>query len=221
MPATPALGQFEDMLRAARPALRPGCESLRGLIAGMHGGFVELVWPRQGIASYGVGPKKMSQHDAYIAAQGSHINLGLYRGAASYAEPHTPAMTPEPIARWHQIVQHRDMAALALLLADDVVFHSPVVHAPQAGKAITLQYLGAALRVFGCDSFRYVRELMAERDAVLEFELELEGVRINGVDMIRWDESGRIVEFKVMLRPLKAINLIHQKMAAMLQERSK
>ncbi|WIT10145.1 nuclear transport factor 2 family protein [Paucibacter sediminis] len=126
-------------------------------------------------------------------------------------------MTPDPISRWHQIMQNRDVAGLDALLAPDAVFFSPVVHKPQQGRAITRMYLAAAFSVFGNESFRYVRELKSERDAVLEFELELDGISINGVDMIKWNEAGQISEFKVMLRPLKAVNLIHQKMAAMLQ----
>jgi len=126
-------------------------------------------------------------------------------------------MTIDTLARWHDIVQNRDVKGLDSLLADEVVFHSPVVHTPQRGKAITTQYLAAAFRVFFNPSFRYVRELGGARDAVLEFQVEIEGISVNGVDMIRWNDAGQIVEFKVMLRPLKAVNLIHQKMAAMLQ----
>ncbi|HSX60274.1 MAG TPA: nuclear transport factor 2 family protein [Tahibacter sp.] len=126
-------------------------------------------------------------------------------------------MSPDPIARWHDIVNARDVAGLDAFLADDAVFHSPVVHTPQVGKAIVKAYLTAAIAVFGNESFRYLRELRGERDAVLEFELELDGIAINGVDMIRWNADGRVVEFKVMLRPLKAVTLIHEKMAAMLQ----
>ncbi len=126
-------------------------------------------------------------------------------------------MTPGPIARWHRIVNERDVAGLDALLADDAVFHSPVVHTPQVGKAVTRAYLAAALCVFGNDSFRYRRELHGEHDAMLEFELELDGIAINGVDLIRWNAEGCITEFKVMLRPLKAVTLIHEKMAAMLQ----
>jgi len=126
-------------------------------------------------------------------------------------------MPTDPIAQWHQLLKARDVRGLDALLADDVVFHSPVVHTPQVGKVITSRYLGAAFHVFGGPSFRYVRQVVGERDAVLEFELELDGVHVNGVDMIRWNEAGRVVDFKVMLRPLKAVNLIHQKMAAMLQ----
>lgn len=126
-------------------------------------------------------------------------------------------MTSSPIAAWHQLVRERNAPGLDALLADDATFHSPVVHTPQVGKAITKKYLAAAFQVFFNPSFRYVRELTGERDAVLEFELELDGIGINGVDMIKWNDEGRITEFKVMLRPLKAVNLIHQKMAAMLQ----
>ena len=122
-----------------------------------------------------------------------------------------------PVAHWHQLVRERNPRGLDRLLADQVVFHSPVVHTPQAGKAVTTQYLTAAFHVFFNETFRYVREVVGDRDAVLEFQVEIDGIMVNGVDMIRWDDEGKIVEFKVMLRPLKAINLIHQKMAAMLQ----
>lgn len=122
-----------------------------------------------------------------------------------------------PIATWHRLMSQRDAAGLDAWLADEAVFHSPVVHTPQVGKAITQRYLAAAFQVFGNPTFRYVREVVGEHDAVLEFELEIDGIRINGVDMMRWRDDGRIVDFKVMLRPLKAVNLIHQKMAAMLQ----
>ena len=126
-------------------------------------------------------------------------------------------MSTHPLARWHQLVKDRNPQGLDTLLADEVVFHSPVVHSPQVGKAVTTQYLTAAFQVFFDPSFRYVREVVGGHDAVLEFQVELEGLQVNGVDMIRWDDQGRIVDFKVMVRPLKAINLIHQKMAAMLQ----
>ena len=120
------------------------------------------------------------------------------------------------LTAWHRVVADRSPRGLATLLADDVVFYSPIVHTPQVGKAITTQYLAAALHVFGNDTFRYVREVVGEHDAVLEFMVEIEGITVNGVDMIKWNDAGQIVEFKVMLRPLKAVNLIHQKMAAML-----
>jgi hypothetical protein len=126
-------------------------------------------------------------------------------------------MALAPLSTWHQLVRTRDTKGLAALLSDNVTFYSPVVHTPQTGKAIAIQYLSAAFHVFFNESFRYVRELAGDRDAVLEFQVEIDGISVNGVDMIKWDDEGRIVEFKVMIRPLKAINLIHQKMAAMLQ----
>jgi hypothetical protein len=126
-------------------------------------------------------------------------------------------MPIDTMATWHRLVKTQDATGLDGLLAEDAVFHSPVVHKPQVGKAITQKYLAAAFQVFFNDSFRYVREIKGERDAVLEFTLELDGISVNGVDMIKWNDEGRITEFKVMLRPLKAVNLIHQKMGAMLQ----
>jgi hypothetical protein len=126
-------------------------------------------------------------------------------------------MGVDALARWHQLVEGRNADGLDSLLSDKVVFHSPVVHTPQVGKALTKQYLAAAFRVFGNESFRYVHEIAGGRDAVLEFQVEIEGISVNGVDMLKWDEAGQIVELKVMLRPLKAVNLIQQKMSAMLQ----
>ena len=126
-------------------------------------------------------------------------------------------MAMTTLATWHDLVKTRNAKGLDALLADDVVFHSPVVHTPQAGKAVTLQYLSAAFRVFFNESFRYVREISGARDAVLEFQVDIDGIAVNGVDMLKWNEAGQLVEFKVMVRPLKAINLIHQKMAAMLE----
>ena len=128
-------------------------------------------------------------------------------------------MPSDPIAVWHRLVETRDVDGLDAWLADDVVFHSPVVHTPQRGKPITRTYLAAAFSVFFAESFRYVREVRGPRDAILEFEVELDGIRVNGVDMIRWDDAGLVTEFKVMLRPLKAVELIHRKMGAMLQAR--
>src|SRR5512134_2393153 len=117
-------------------------------------------------------------------------------------------MTLSPVARWRELVKNRNSEGLQTLLWDGVVFHSPVVHTPQVGKAITTQYFTAALRVFFNESFRYVREIADEDQAVLEFQVEIDGISVNGVDMIRWNEEGKIVDFKVMIRPLKAINLI-------------
>ncbi|HOZ03797.1 MAG TPA: nuclear transport factor 2 family protein [Arenimonas sp.] len=122
----------------------------------------------------------------------------------------------DTLSTWHALVVTRNTKGLDALLADDVVFHSPVVHTPQTGKAITTQYLGAAFHVFFNDTFKYIREIIGPRDAALEFQVEIDGIVVNGIDMLKWNDEGQIVEFKVLIRPLKAINLIHQKMAAML-----
>lgn len=127
-------------------------------------------------------------------------------------------MTHNPIPDWHRIVKTRDIAGVDALLDDNVVFHSPVVHTPQVGKPITRLYLMAAFGVLFNETFQYVRELVGERDAALEFTVEIDGIHINGVDLIRWNDAGHIIDFKVMIRPRKAVNLVHQKMAAMLQK---
>ena len=144
----------------------------------------------------------------------------------------TPAA--EGVAAWHRTVRNMSETALDALLADDVVFHSPVVHTPQKGRAITKLYLMAAFNVFpgeskktpsdpaaakaGESKFRYVREVVGDYDAVLEFMTEIDGIQVNGVDMIRWNDDGRIVDFKVMVRPLKAIQKVHAQMGAMLEK---
>ncbi|WP_194953251.1 nuclear transport factor 2 family protein [Sphingopyxis solisilvae] len=109
-----------------------------------------------------------------------------------------------------------DPQALRDLLADDAVFHSPVVHTPQQGRDKVFAYLHAASQVLGGDHFRYLREIVDGNQAVLEFQTELDGIQINGVDIIRWNDAGQIEDFKVMVRPLKAINKVWEKMAAML-----
>ena len=121
-----------------------------------------------------------------------------------------------PIDTWHRIVRSRDPRALADWLDDEVVFLSPVVHTPQRGRAITTAYLAAAIEVFGQPGFRYVREIRGDRSAVLEFEVTIDGVEVNGVDLITWNDAGRVVEFKVMVRPLKGMQMIHQRMGEML-----
>ena len=126
-------------------------------------------------------------------------------------------MTGHALETWHRLVRTHDPSGLNALLAEDAVFYSPVVHTPQHGRKLTSWQMSAAFHVFFNPSFRYVREIVGPSDAVLEFETEIDGILVNGVDLIKWNASGQIVEFKVMLRPLKAINLIHQRMAAVLQ----
>ena len=125
----------------------------------------------------------------------------------------------DTLEAWHAVVDSRDPKRLNDLLAD-VVFHSPVVHTPQRGRAITALYLMGALHVLNTGHFRYVRQIAGGHEALLEFETQIDGVHINGIDLIRWGEDGRIVDFKVMVRPLKAVNALHQAMGRMLQQPS-
>jgi SnoaL-like domain len=122
------------------------------------------------------------------------------------------------LADWHDYMQSGgDLSLLAALVREDAVFHSPVVHTPQVGKAKVMAYLGAAAQVLGNDSFRYVRELVDGDDVLLEFSAEIDGIHVNGIDLIRFDGAGKIIDFKVMVRPLKAVNKLWEMMAAQLQ----
>lgn len=127
-------------------------------------------------------------------------------------------MTAHPgLVAWHAyMASGGDPQALRDLLAEDAVFHSPVVHTPQQGRDKVFAYLHAASHVLGGDHFRYLREIVDSNQAVLEFQSELDGIQINGVDIIRWNDAGQIEDFKVMVRPLKAINKVWEKMGAML-----
>ena len=117
---------------------------------------------------------------------------------------------PTGLALWHHMVKTRDTSELATLLADDVVFHSPVVHTPQVGRAITRKYLAAALEVLNTPDFSYLAECSQGNLTVLEFQTRLDGVTVNGVDIITWTADGRhIASFKVMVRPLKAMTAVH------------
>ena len=118
----------------------------------------------------------------------------------------------DPVAGWHDYMRSHDPVKLGALIDEGAVFESPVVHTPQLGKAITEKYLLAAADVLGGGAFRYTGEWRADRSAVLEFVTEIDGITINGVDLIWWNEAGKITRFKVMIRPLKAINTLHQKM---------
>jgi SnoaL-like domain len=120
---------------------------------------------------------------------------------------------------WHDMLRKRDLGRLDELLAEDCVFLSPIVHTPQRGRDLTRLYLTAALAVFN-ESFQYVKEVVSPQHAVLEFTCEVDGIIVNGVDIMTFDDAGKIIEFKVMVRPLKAVNLLHAKMKAMLEQMS-
>ena len=137
----------------------------------------------------------------------------------------------EAVKIWHQAMKSKDVSIWNELLDDDVVFHSPVVFTPQKGKKITIMYLMAATGVFGSadkktgllestqtgSKFHYINEIVGKTSALLEFESEIEGTYINGADLLQWNENNKLTEVKVMVRPLQAVNMLHQKMKAMLE----
>ncbi len=118
--------------------------------------------------------------------------------------------------KWYAFMKSHNRAALWDLLHPDAVFESPVVHTPQRGRDIVFKYLASAEKVLGGPGFLYTGEWRNTNGAVLEFENEVDGIKINGVDIITFDADGRITHFKVMVRPLKAINLLHRLMAEQL-----
>lgn len=122
------------------------------------------------------------------------------------------------VAAWHAYMNSGgDAALLSAQVADDAVFHSPVVHSPQEGKAKVMLYLLNAAKVLGNESFTYVREIIEGQDALLEFTSVIDGIHINGIDLIRFNDEGKIIDFKVMVRPVKAVNKLWEMMAAQLQ----
>lgn len=122
-----------------------------------------------------------------------------------------------PIEQWHEVVKLRDYSLLETILSEDVIFYSPVVYTPQKGKKIALQYLAAASEVFNTNSFRYEKEIVMNRSASLEFSLNINETDINGIDLISWNNDNKINEFKVFIRPLQGVNVIHQLMQSMLE----
>jgi len=129
-------------------------------------------------------------------------------------------MSMTVLDKWYGYVKSHDRAALWDLLHPDAVFESPVVHTPQRGREITFKYLMGADKVLGGPGFRYVGEWRSATGAVLEFETVIEGITINGVDIISFSDDGRITHFKVMVRPLKAINLLHRLMGEQLLQQA-
>ena len=145
-------------------------------------------------------------------------------------------MMERVVAQWHSYLRGELPGGLDDLLDDDVVFYSPIVFTPQRGKQITSLYLQAAGQTFGGDEpavspgsertepggrFTYTKTVLGDDTAFLEFETTMEGKYVNGVDIIRCNDEGRIIEFRVMIRPLQAVNLVHRRMAAMLESMAK
>ncbi|MBD8870441.1 nuclear transport factor 2 family protein [Nocardioides donggukensis] len=116
------------------------------------------------------------------------------------------------LARWHDVIASHSPDRLPELIAEDAVFRSPAVHAPQEGRELVAAYLGAAMVVLG-DGFSYVDEWIRERDAILEFTSTVGDLEISGIDRITWDDNGRIVAFTVMVRPVRALHALMERMA--------
>ena len=137
-------------------------------------------------------------------------------------------MIKENIKKWHNHIKGEFHGGFDELLADDVIFYSPIVFSPQKGKDLTTLYLMAAGNTFGGDqsrdgtlqesSFKYTKEVLDGNQAILEFETQIDGKYVNGVDIITFNSEGKISEFKVMIRPLQAVNIIHEKMQEMLKQ---
>lgn len=123
------------------------------------------------------------------------------------------------LAKWHDYMRNHEGSAegLAQVLHEDCVFHSPVVHTPQRGRSIVTAYLMAAAGTLGRGDFKYVREMADGNHALLEFTTTMDGIHVNGIDLMTFDEDGMITDFKVMVRPLKAVNMVWEQMAAMLE----
>lgn len=120
------------------------------------------------------------------------------------------------IERWHELLHARNADGLETLIADDCVFQSPAVHTPQVGKRLTIHYLRAAMAVLASPDFRYVEQWFGDKSAVLEFELTIDGIHINGVDIIHWNDDQLITGFRVMVRPVKGLQTLMPAMAAVL-----
>jgi hypothetical protein len=135
------------------------------------------------------------------------------------------------VEKWYEVIKSDNPDKFDEILAEDCVFYSPVVYTPQRGRELTKMYLMAAGGVFGGEDspkeildetspskFKYIKEIIGENSAVLEFESEIDGIYVNGIDLISWNEENKITEFKVIVRPLQAVNKLHQQMQDMLEK---
>ena len=124
------------------------------------------------------------------------------------------------INKWHEVIEGDDLKMLDEIIADDAVFSSPVVFKPMEGKEITMMYLHAAGQSFNMEKFKYTKEIHDDMNSVLEFETYIDDISVNGVDMIEWNEDGKICNFKVMIRPFKAVQKVQEKMIEALESLS-
>ncbi len=125
------------------------------------------------------------------------------------------------IKSWHENLHVQNVDFLEEILDESVVFYSPVVFKPITGKEMTKLYLASAGESFNMESFKYIREVHQAMDSVLEFETDIDGIWVNGIDMISWNKAGKIIDFKVMIRPLKAVEIVRMKMVESLELLSK
>ena len=121
------------------------------------------------------------------------------------------------IQKWHEVLENDDQGLLENLIADDAVFSSPVVFTPMEGKEITMMYLSAAGQSFNMEKFQYTKEIHDGMNSVLEFETYIDDISVNGVDIIEWNEEGKISNFKVMIRPFKAVQKVQENMVEALE----
>lgn len=126
-------------------------------------------------------------------------------------------MNPPPLAIWHEAIAQNDLTAFEAIVADDAVFLSPALHRPQQGKAMVSMYLRGAMAILNNGTFRYAEEWVGPRSAVLEFTARIDGLDINGVDIIHWNDEGKVTQFKVMVRPYKALTALMASMAKLLE----
>ena len=130
------------------------------------------------------------------------------------------AQAKDLIHKWHEVVGSDDLSLLDKIIAEDAVFSSPVVFTPMEGKQITMMYLHAAGDSFNMEKFKYTKEIHDGMDSVLEFETYIDDISVNGVDMIQWNKEGKISNFKVMIRPFKAVQKVQEKMVEALESLS-
>ena len=123
----------------------------------------------------------------------------------------------ELIHKWHEVMKNSELELLDKIIADDATFSSPVVFKPMLGKEITMMYLSAAGQSFNMEKFQYTKEVHDGMNSVLEFETYIDEISVNGVDIIEWNEDGKIANFKVMIRPFKAVQKVQQKMVEALE----
>ena len=124
--------------------------------------------------------------------------------------------TPAVIERWLRVIESGETAELEDMLAEDAVFYSPAVFAPQHGRATAAAYLRAAEKMFSGTGFHYVETWFGDHSAVLHFAAVVDGLSVEGIDMIHWNDDGKITSFKVMIRPFKALQGVIAQMAELL-----